>query len=581
MRAKAWIYRNNALTQGNPALPFLRITFIPAHRPTRCPFRPVPFRTSLLRQCTAPRIRTRHFSESPMIIYQVYPRSFFDSNNDGIGDLAGVAQRLDYIKSLGVDAIWISPFFKSPMKDFGYDVADYRAVDPIFGTMDDFKDLMRRAKAVGLGVIVDMVLSHTSDEHAWFKDSRNRRNARDDWYLWADPKPDGTPPNNWVSVFGGTAWRWDAERRQYYYHSFFSSQPDLNMHNPAVQDAVLAEMEYWLDLGVAGFRFDACNHIFQDLQLRNNPPREDPSNALHPYGFQVHIYDQGRPENLAFLERVRKLLDAYDATSLAEVGGADPLRLMGQYTAQGRLHAAYSFALMRPDYGVPYIRNVIATLEQHVHAPGRACYAMSNHDKPRVGSRWQFGRPYEQTVKMHLALLFAMRGDICLYQGEELGLPEADVPFERLQDSFGKTFWPKFKGRDGCRTPMPWTNAKHGGFSAAEPWLPVDARHLEMNVAAQEANRDSALHFTRALIALRKVRPELGDGEIELLDAPDGVLAFVRRHQGQQTTCLFNLDNAPKMLDVDARLALQLGQEARLADGRLGLGTSGFCFLTH
>ena len=300
-----------------------------------------------------------HFARWMMIIYQVYPRSFCDSNDDGIGDLAGIEQKLAYIKSLGVDAIWVSPFFKSPMKDFGYDVADYRAVDPIFGSMADFKSLMKSAKANGLGVMVDMVISHTSEEHAWFKQSRARQNDKSDWYLWADPQPDGSPPNNWVSVFGGPAWRWDAERRQYYFHSFLSSQPDLNMHHAGVQDAVLAEMDFWLDLGVSGFRFDACNHIFQDLELRNNPPREDTSKALHPYGFQIHVYDQARPEMGAFLGRIRKLLDAYGAFSLAEVGGHDALKLMGQYTQPGRLHSAYSFALMQPDCSAAHVGNVI------------------------------------------------------------------------------------------------------------------------------------------------------------------------------------------------------------------------------
>ncbi|HVL75192.1 MAG TPA: alpha-glucosidase [Noviherbaspirillum sp.] len=516
-----------------------------------------------------------------MIIYQVYPRSFLDTNDDGIGDLAGIEQRLDYIKRLGADAVWISPFFKSPMKDFGYDVADYRAVDPIFGSMDDFKKLMRRAKSLGLGVFVDMVISHTSEEHPWFRDSQARRIGRDDWYLWADPKPDGSPPNNWVSVFGGTAWRWDAQRRQYYYHSFFSSQPDLNMHNPAVQDAVLAEMEYWLDLGVSGFRFDACNHIFQDLQLRNNPAREDSSAALHPYGFQVHVYDQGRPENLAFLERVRKLLDAYGAYSLAEVGGADPLRLMGQYTEAGRLHSAYSFALMRPDHNADYVRNVIATLEDSVRAPGTPCYAMSNHDKPRVASRWQNGRSFLPAAKMHMALLLAMRGDICLYQGEELGLPEAQVPYERLQDNFGKTFWPKFKGRDGCRTPMPWTDAEHGGFSTAEPWLPVDPAHRAMSVAQQESDPDSMLHFARELIALRKGNPALDQGGITLLDAPDGVLAFSRRHHGQEVSCLFNLDTSAKRVDAPAFASVLREQNSLVQGGQVHLDVCGFCLLQH
>ena len=514
-----------------------------------------------------------------MIIYQVYPRSFSDSNNDGIGDLAGIEARLPYIKSLGVDAIWISPFFKSPMKDFGYDVANYREVDPIFGTMDDFKRLLKRAKSLELGIIVDMVLSHTSEEHAWFKESRARENGKSDWYLWADPNPDGSPPNNWVSVFGGVAWRWDAERRQYYFHSFLSSQPDLNMHNPAVQDQVLKEMEFWLDLGVTGFRFDACNHIFQDLQLRNNPPRDDPSTALHPYGFQVHVYDQARPELLPFLERIRKQLDAYGAFSLAEVGGHDALQLMGQYTQTGRLHSAYSFSLMGPDSSVEHVRRVIATHEQSITAPGVACYALSNHDKARVASRWANGRDREQTAKEMLALLFAMRGDVCLYQGEELGLPQADVPFERLQDPFGKSFWPKFKGRDGCRTPMPWTSELHGGFSAAEPWLPVDEQHLPLNVQSQDEQADSVLNFTRDLVTLRRLSPELSQGSITLLDAPEGVLAFAREYEGRKMLCLFNMDTVAKSVPAPYFSEVALSQNADIGRDRLELGVTGFCFL--
>lgn len=514
-----------------------------------------------------------------MIIYQVYPRSFSDSNNDGIGDLAGIERKLPYIKRLGVDAIWISPFFKSPMKDFGYDVSDYRAVDPIFGTMDDFKNLMKRAKALGLGVIVDMVISHTSEEHRWFKQSRARENNKSDWYLWADPKPDGSPPNNWVSVFGGPAWRWDAERRQYYFHSFLSSQPDLNMHNPDVQDAVLAEMDFWLDMGVAGFRFDACNHIFQDLSLRNNPPRENTADALHPYGFQVHLYDQGRPEMLPFLERIRTLLDAYGAFSLAEVGGVDPLKLMGQYTQPGRLHSAYSFALMRPDYSANYVRNVIATLEEHIHPSSSACYAMSNHDKPRVASRWLNGRDPADTARMHLAMLLCMRGDICLYQGEELGLPQSDVPFERLQDPFGISFWPKFKGRDGCRTPMPWTNEAHGGFSKVEPWLPADTAHVELNVERQESDDGSILRFARDMIAFRKSRPELQQGRIDFVEAPGGVLAFTRVHEGQRMTCLFNMDTTPKKVPGAAQGEMVRAQHAGIEGRALTLGVSGFCLM--
>lgn len=514
-----------------------------------------------------------------MIIYQVYPRSFQDSNNDGIGDLAGIEMKLDYIKSLNVDAIWISPFFKSPMVDFGYDVSDYRDVDPIFGNMDDFKSLLAAAKKHEIGVIVDMVISHTSEEHPWFKDSRLGRNGKSNWYLWASPQPDGSPPNNWVSVFGGPAWRWDAERRQYYFHSFFSSQPDLNMHNPEVQNQVLSDMRFWLDMGVSGFRFDACNHVFQDLQLRSNPPREDVSNALHPYGFQVHVYDQAQPEMLPFLEKIRVLLDEYGAFSLAEVGGHDAIKLMGQYTEPGRLHSAYSFSLMQPDSSAQRVRDVITELEANIPYPNAPCYALSNHDKPRVATRWANGRDRADTAKEMLALLFAMRGDVCMYQGEELGLPQADVPFDRIQDPFGKSFWPKFKGRDGCRTPMPWTGGSHGGFSVSEPWLPVTDEHRALNVSDQEADPDSVLNFYRQVIAVRRASPALEKGHIELLEAPHAVLAFRRSCDEQQLVCLFNMDVIEHVVQCAPYSGMLLGRRVTLDQHSVTLGVNGFCIL--
>jgi alpha-glucosidase len=514
-----------------------------------------------------------------MIIYQVYPRSFHDSDDDGIGDLRGITGKLAYIKSLGVDAIWISPFFKSPMKDFGYDVADYRQVDPMFGTMSDFQELQARAASLGLGVIVDMVVSHTSEDHAWFKDSIAGENGKADWYLWADPKPDGSPPNNWVSVFGGGAWQWNPERRQYYFHSFLSSQPDLNMHSEAVQAQILADMKFWLEQGVSGFRLDACNHYFQDRLLRDNPPRADASEALHPYGFQQHIYDQGQPETLPFLEKIRALLDEYGAYSLAEVGGHNALTLMGQYTDQGRLHSAYSFALMGPNSSAAYVRGVIETLESSIHAPAVPCYAMSNHDKPRVASRWANGRDEKQTAKQMLALLASMRGALCLYQGEELGLPQADVPFERLQDPYGKNFWPKFKGRDGCRTPMPWTGGLHGGFSRHEPWLPVDDRHLALNVEEQSEDVGSVLWFARTVIAFRKSRRELCDGAIAFHDMGEGVLAFTRKAESSAMTCVFNMDTVEKRVTLADPGRILLSQNANASGDGVQLGINGFCFI--
>ena len=329
------------------------------------------------------------------VIYQIYPRSFQDSNGDGIGDLPGITARLDHVASLGVDAIWISPFFRSPMKDFGYDVSDYRDVDPIFGTLADFDALLARAHQLGLRVMIDQVLSHTSDQHAWFQESRlSRDNPKSDWYVWADARPDGTPPNNWLSVFGGSAWQWDSRRRQYYLHSFLSSQPDLNFHNPAVQDALLGEVRFWCEKGVDGFRFDACNHQFHDAQLRDNPPAQGGEvstvRADNPYAMQQHLHDKSRPENLAFLERLRGVLDAFGAASIGEVGDENAPPLMADYTEAGRrLHMAYSFSLLTAHCAPSHLRAEVEKLEREIaRTGGWGCWAFSNHDVPRVASRW-------------------------------------------------------------------------------------------------------------------------------------------------------------------------------------------------
>ena len=514
-----------------------------------------------------------------MLIYQVYPRSFQDTNGDGVGDLPGITARLDHIAALGADMVWIGPFFRSPMRDFGYDVADYRDVDPLFGTLDDFRRLLEAARCRGLGIMIDMVCSHTSIEHPWFAQSRAREGGCDDWYLWADAGPDGMPPNNWMSVFGGPAWRWDASRRQYFFHTFLDSQPDLNLHAPAVQEQMLAEMAFWLELGVAGFRLDAVNHYFQDLELRSNPPAADASVALHPYGYQHHVYDKNRPEVLPFLERIRALLDRYGAFSVAEVGGADGLQHMIDYVAPRRLHSAYSFDLLRNERSAGYIRQVLARLEACLPPSGLACHALSNHDKPRVVTRWGEGREPAAFARQMLALLACLRGVVCLYQGEELGLPEAEVPFERLQDPFGKSFWPRFKGRDGCRTPMPWTDGTHAGFSETEPWLPVDTRHRPLNVAAQQSDPRSVLWFARQVFGLRRERPELARGAMTLPEAPPDVLLIQREHEGSVISCAFNLGVVPRAVACAPSATPLLAEGARASDNAWLLEPGGFCLL--
>ena len=503
------------------------------------------------------------------VIYQIYPRSFADSNGDGIGDLPGITARLEHVARLGADGIWLSPFFRSPMKDFGYDVSDYCDVEPMFGTLDDFRALVARAHALGLKVMIDQVLSHTSDQHPWFVESRaSRDNPKADWYVWADARDDGTPPNNWLSIFGGSAWQWDTRRCQYYLHNFLSSQPDLNFHNPAVQDAILATVRFWLDLGVDGYRLDTANFYFHDAELRSNPGRGAPDpnkpdpavNPFNPYGWQHHLYDKSRPENLVFLQRLRALLDQYpDTTMVGEIGDDDGLARVAEYTAGGdKLHMAYCFDLLGERHDAPFVHGVLERFGRIVGS-GWPCWALSNHDVTRVATRWGGPEPDPALLRLALALQASLRGSVCLYQGEELGLPEADVPFEDLQDPYGITMWPQYKGRDGCRTPMPWSaEAPDLGFGsgAARPWLPLSEAQRTLAVDRQEADPGSMLQAARRLLHWRRTQPALVHGELMLLPVHEQVLAFVREHQGERVLCAFNLSAQPAELALPAGLAL-------------------------
>ena len=526
------------------------------------------------------------------VIYQIYPRSFQDSNGDGIGDLKGIIQRLHHVAALGVDAIWISPFYRSPMKDYGYDVADYFDVDPIFGTLEDFDDLVAEARRLGLRVIIDLVLSHTSDKHHWFKESRaSRDNARADWYVWADAKPDGTPPNNWLSVFGGSAWHWDAQRCQYYLHNFLTSQPDLNFHNEEVRRAMLGVAEFWLERGVGGFRLDTVNFYFHDQQLRDNPalPREmlneSIAPAVNPYNYQEHLYSKNRPENLDFLRRLRALMKPYGAAAVGEVGDAQRgLEIAGQYTTgDDLLNMCYAFELLgptRPD--AERLAEVLAAFDQT--APdGWACWAVSNHDVVRNASRWELS-PAAQ--RLFCTMLMCLRGSVCLYQGEELGLPEAELGYEDLHDPYGKEFWPAFKGRDGCRTPMVWTKADaNGGFSQGKPWLPVPAEHLDACVDVQNDDAAALLNHYRRSIRFRQAHEALRTGEHRDIRHQGDVLSFVRVGGQEAVFCAFNMSAAP----VDCSLpegawrpvGIELGSAGLPADGKLRLEPWQFCLASR
>ena len=488
------------------------------------------------------------------VIYQIYPRSYQDSSGSGCGDLIGITSRLEYVASLGVDAVWLAPFMRSPMRDFGYDVANYRQIDPMFGTMADFDRLLVRAHELGLKVMIDLVISHTSAEHQWFvESSQSRANSKDAWYVWADAKPDGGAPNNWLSVFGGSAWQWEARRSQYYFHNFLSSQPDLNFHNPAVQAEVLDIAAFWLARGVDGFRLDTINFYFHDASLRDNPALAlAQRNSIiapraNPYNYQEHIYDRNRPENVAFLEKFRVLVDRYsDRALIGEVGDAQRgLEIAAEYTkGANRIHMCYSF-----DFFVSQkltAARVRAVIDQAITAAPASwfCWALSNHDVARHYTRLcDASLDQDQQAQMLASLLLSLAGSVCLYQGEELGLAEAELPFEALQDPYGTVFWPEYKGRDGCRTPMVWCRgAKNAGFSDAErTWLPIANEHLAKAVDQLEQQPASLLHIYRALIGQRRSYPALRDGTLAFVPSDDDeLLAFWRCTDDSRVLCLFN-----------------------------------------
>ncbi|WP_016956037.1 alpha-amylase family glycosyl hydrolase [Catenovulum agarivorans] len=493
------------------------------------------------------------------VIYQIYPRSFYDSNNDGIGDLPGVYAQLDYIANLGVDAVWLSPFFKSPMKDYGYDISNYRQVDPVFGDVEDVKKIVAKAHSLGLKVLMDMVLCHTSDQHTWFKQSRSSKcNDKADWYIWVDPNDDGTPPNNWLSIFGGSAWEWDSHREQYYLHHFLSSQPSLNFHNSAVRQQMLDETEFWLQMGIDGFRFDAINFCFHDSLLTNNPAKcKDKRRGRgfstdNPYAYQYHYYDNTRPENIAFIEDLRELLNQYPgAISLGEIAAEDSIETMAEYThSNNRLHLAYNFELLTDECNASYLHQVINQVNQKITG-GWPCWAIGNHDVVRVRNRWGGDKGSLAQTKLYHTLLLSLKGSACLYQGDELALPQADIEYVDLCDPYGIRFWPRFKGRDGCRTPMPWNEQLNCGFSQAKPWLPVAKGHSALAVSHQLQDGDSMLSFCKHLLSWRKNSEVMRLGEMKDLQVEGELLSFIRYDELVCILCILNLSDKP----VDYKLA--------------------------
>ncbi len=479
------------------------------------------------------------------VIYQIYPRSFQDTSGNGVGDLKGVSQRLEHVASLGADAIWLSPFYKSPMKDFGYDVSDYCDVDPLFGTLEDFDRLVAKAHELGIKVLVDQVYSHTSDQHQWFAESRhNKTNAKAKWYVWANPRADGTPPNNWQSMFGGPAWKWDPERAQYYMHNFLSSQPQLNLHNAEVQQALLDVARFWLDRGVDGFRLDALNFAMHDPMLRDNPPAAVLDRHLvRPFDFQHHAYSQFHKHTPEFLEKLRKLTDQYEGVfTLAEVCADDGNVAIKRFIkGTKRMNSAYGFDFLYAPHLTPHLVQDVMSHWPDEKDMGWPSWAFENHDAPRAVSRWCDPGRRDEFARVKMALLVALRGSIIVYQGEELGLEQDDIPFEMLKDPEAIANWPRTLSRDGARTPIPWDTTMEAGFTTGEPWLPIGDANRRRAVELQEKDEDSTLNLARKVLAMRRDNPALRLGAVEHCQAEGNLLALDRVAEGQRIRCLFNL----------------------------------------
>ncbi len=465
------------------------------------------------------------------VIYQIYPRSFADSNGDGLGDLPGITCHLDYLHELGIDAIWLSPFYPTPDKDFGYDIRDYRAVDPRFGTLADFDTLLQAAHRRGIRVVLDMVLNHTSDQHPWFQEARaSRSSPRRDWYIWRDR------PNNWQASFGGPAWEFDPPTGQYYLHSFVKEQPDLNWRNPQVRQEMLDTFRFWLERGVDGFRLDVFNAYFKHPELPDNPPKF----GLRAFDRQQHRYDMDQPEMHPLLAELRALLDAYpERYAVGETYLANPQKTIS-YCGPSKLHAAFSFDFTSHDLVYPWsagwVADRIAQREKVFNAAGVwPTTVFSNHDLPRAASRYNRTEDDAQ-ARIAMALLLTLRGTPFIYYGEEIGMRDITLGRSEILDPPGKVYWPIYKGRDGCRSPMQWDGSRLSGFTQAPaaPWLPIHHNQLERNVQTQLADPHSLLHFTKKLLALRKAYPALQRGSLELLPGlPSSILAYLRQAQGQ------------------------------------------------
>ena len=481
------------------------------------------------------------------VVYQIYPRSFQDSDGDGVGDLAGIERRLDYLAALGVDAIWLSPIFPSPMADFGYDVADYCGVDPLFGTLEDFDRLLAAAHARGLKLLLDFVPNHSSDRHPWFVESRSSRDhPRRGWYVWRDPAPDGGPPNNWISDFGGSAWEWDEATGQYYLHAFLPQQPDLNWRNPELKGAMLDVLRFWLDRGVDGFRIDVLWHICKAEGLPDNPPNPAWREGMNERDRVLQLHSTDQPEAHALSAEMRALCDGYEERVLIGEIFLPNDRLARWFGTSERpqVHLPFNFALIENPWDAETIGRVIADYEASLPAWGWPNWVLGSHDAARIAARVG-----EAQARVAMMLLLTLRGTPTLYQGDELGIGAVAIPPERVRDPRELRQCGIGLGRDPSRTPMAWDGSANAGFSTAEPWLPLHADWPTRNVAAQEVDPQSMLNLTRALLRLRRTEPALAIGSLRLIEAPKGVLAYERSEAGRYLLVMLNLTSEPIAFD--------------------------------
>jgi alpha-glucosidase len=510
------------------------------------------------------------------IIYQIYPRSFQDTNGDGIGDLKGILSKLDYLAWLGVNVIWISPIYPSPMKDFGYDISDYTDVHPLFGAMPDFDELITRTHALGMKLILDLVPNHTSNEHPWFIESRSSRNSpKRDWYIWKDPREDGSVPNNWLSVFGGNAWEWDEQTQQYYYHAFLKEQPDLNWRNPEVQQAMFNVMRFWLDKGVDGFRVDVMWHMIKDSELRDNPLNPDYTDLQADYNRLLPVYSTDQPEVHDIVRQMRALMDEYKERLIIGEIYLPIEKLVVYYGVDNQgAHLPFNFQLLALPWEASKIATAVDIYEAALPVNGWPNWVLGNHDQQRIASRVGLGQ-----ARVAAMLLLTLRGTPTIYYGEEIGMKDVPIEEDQIQDPQGLNMPGKNLSRDPARTPMPWDASAHGGFSKANPWLPLGRDYKRTNVQQQQEDPFSMISFYRRLIAIRKKEPALHIGNYRPVYSNHQLISYIREWGNDKFLVVLNLTHGvcyftPEHINLTGTVILSTHPELEGAPfaGTFGLG---------